>query len=239
MLFAAAMAIGFTQTQQRVNVWAYGCDFSTTRAVQIFAQNRMLFGAGGRTITANAHSGENGRLTFSFTLPAGSFYMSYTAIGQKCGSSGEGLTILPAHNRHIVVSMQPGMWARDWHARRFFAGTLPDVGLAVSVVVSTNANCPIDEDMHNAPAREYPATIDGNAYYVGYVSGTHAFLRIRSAAFDVLYLALPDEAAPRYNDQYVIRNITENDLRRLATHTNPNRPECVLVPSGVSAGFEQ
>ena len=182
---AAAMAIGLAQGQQRVYVSAYGCDFSTTKTVQVFLENQTVFGRSGRTITAGAHVVDNGRLEFSFTLPAGSFSTLYRAVGQECGSTGEGLTVLPGHDRHILVSMQPGMWFGDWHARRFFAGTLPtNIGLAVSVIVTTSTDCPIDEDVHGSPAREFPATIDGNAYYVGYVWGRHAFLRIRSAGHD-------------------------------------------------------
>lgn len=236
MLPTAALVAALV-SEQRVSAWAYGCNFAATKTVTVFAQNQSLFGAKGRTATVGAQADSHGRLHFIFTLPPGSFRILYMADGQRCSSGGEGLAILRGHDRRIVVSMLPGMWIMDWHARRFFAGALPSVGLAVSVVMARSSECPTDEDVHDSATREYPAVIDGGAYYVGYASGLHAFLRVRSAGFEVLYLALPDEPLPRQNNQYVVRDITSDDLKRLAAPANPNRPVCVMEPSGSSTRF--
>jgi len=199
-------------TLEHVTARAYGCDFPKTKSVSVQAFNRHIWGDAGRSMRVPAAVASDGALQFEFDLPAGAFAVSYNADGQECWSGGEGLVILAGHYRHILISMKPGEWVRDWHNRKFYAGTLPAVGLAVSVVTSDSWNCPTDK------SPEYAATIDDGAYYVGFASGLHSFLKLR-LAFDTLYIALPDSPKDP-NDEVVIRDISLDDLRKLITSHN-------------------
>lgn len=226
--FGAALVVG----EQRVTVRAYGCDFTRTRTATVFAYNGVLLGEGGRKVQVPVVVTSDKGMTFEFALPPGPFRVSYDADGQECSSGEEGLIILPGHERHLVVSMFPGVFMRDWHGRKFFAGTIPLIGLAVSVVLSESGDCP------TAKSPETAATIDEGAYYIGHLHGSHTFLKLRSAGNDVLYVALPDASPVESNDEFVVRNITFSDLRELTTHGLNSYVGCVKLPSGSSSRFD-
>ncbi|PZR59106.1 MAG: hypothetical protein DLM50_01760 [Candidatus Meridianibacter frigidus] len=226
--------------EQRVHARAYGCDYVGTKTATIFAQNRRLFGDAGREIVVPAVVSADHSVQFDFTLPPGPFSISYEVDGESwCNSAGEGLTIIPGHDRSIVTSMgqnpkaKGGIigYVRDWHHHKFFAGTIPNIGLSVSIVAADADGCPDNSAPENA------ATIDGGAYYVGYVHGKHTFLKLRSSAFDVLYIVLVDAPNMGAYDQFVVRNITLGDLRLLATHGPNVGSQCIREPSGLSSGF--
>ncbi|HME82774.1 MAG TPA: hypothetical protein VKF82_11990 [Candidatus Eremiobacteraceae bacterium] len=242
---AALLLAALLTKEQLVQARGYGCNFAGAKTVAILAQNQTLFGPRGREIDVPATVSPDGGLRFQFTLPPGSFDIAYWVRGLGCDSGGGGITILPGYDRRILVSMfsypphpkdNPNVdnlgTIMDWHNRKFFSGTLPAVDLSVSVVVSASGDCP-DET-----APEYAAAIDGDAYYVGYVSaisGKHTFLKLRND-FDTAYFALPDATPAGSNDQYVIRNITVDDLRVLGTHSR-NGGQCIRTPSGLSSTF--
>lgn len=233
LVFAAVvMSAALAANEQHVTVLAYGCDFTSTKTITVFEYNKKLLGGAGRRIQVPVVVTADQGIQFGFTLPPGPFTVGYSVDSQKCGSSTEGLVVLPGHDRHIVVSLWPGIFVRDWHDRKFFAGTIPAVGLAVSVVTSESTDCP------TAKSPEYAATIDDGAYYVGHAWGTHAFLKLRSAAFDVLYIALPDALRVKGNDEYVVRDITTEDLRKLTTHDLNQDERCSKLPSGSSTLFD-
>ena len=230
-LATAALSAALLQ-EQHVSARAYGCDFSGAKSVAILVQNHTLFGDDGREVAVPATLSSGKALEFEFTLPPGAFSIDYFVPGLRCDNGGGGITILPGHNRRIFVQMIQGSGdviahITDWHNRKFFSGTLP-AGVSVSVVASQDSDCP------GETAPEYAATIDGDAYYVEYVHGRHTFLKLRNA-FKTLYLALPDASSPDLDDQYVVRNITNDDLRLLATH-EPS-VQCVREPSGSSSPF--
>lgn len=238
---AALVLVALLTKEQHVQAIAYGCDFTGAKTVAVLAQNRTLFGPGGREIDVPATISSDGGLQFQFTLPPGSFDIAYRVTGLRCDTGGGGITILAGSDRRILVSTfsypphpedNPNIdnlgTVMDWHNRKFFSGTVPAVGLSVSVVVSASGDCP-DES-----APEYAAAIDADAYYVGYVSGKHTFLKLRND-FGIAYFALPDATPVNSNDQYVIRNITVDDLRVLSP---PNwNGQCVRTPSGLSSTF--
>lgn len=238
MLSLAALILSAALSEQHVRVRAYGCDYAGTTKATIFAQNRHLFQDAHREMIVPAIVTADGSVQFEFTLPPGPFIISYHVDGgTSCSSGGEGLTILPGHDRNVVTSMYQfpkGIigFVSDWHARKFFAGTIPaSNGISVSIVVSNTEGCPDNS------VPEHAATIDGGAYYAGYVRGKHTFLKLRSSAFDVLYIALVD--APNMNtyDQYVVRDISLADLRILTTHEPNTFSQCIREPSGLSSGF--
>lgn len=220
-----------TVTEQRVEVLAYGCPFTGAKTVTISMQNRKLFGSALRDVRVPASLTSDGALHFEFRVPPAPVEIYYSVDGQKCMSGGGGLVVLPGHDRRIVVSMFPELAVSDWHARKFFAGTLPRFVVSVSVVATMTDACPDDT------APETAASIDGGAYYAGYVYGRHTFLKIRSSLFDTLYIRLPDASPVESNNQYVRRDVTAEDLRTLATHGLNQDAQCVRSPSGASMRF--
>jgi hypothetical protein len=224
----------------RVDVLAFGCNFTGARTVQVVMLNPSLFGANGRVIHVAAAPTSSGSLRFSFTAPPGPIYIDYSVDGQKCMSGGGGLIVLPSHDRHVLVSMHEGMFVADWHARKFVAGAMPRVPISISVVASDSPNCPSDlllRSLHpwgTSPVTA--ATVDGGAYYVDYVWGMHMFLKL-SAGFDTLYAALPDATPVDLNDEYVRRDITESDLQELTTHDLNYQTRCVQAPTGAATRF--
>ena len=145
-------------------------------------------------------------------------------------NGGGGLIVLPNHDRHILIWMWPGRFVSDWHSRKFVAGTIPNIPIAISLVESDSGECP-NQDMP-----ETAATIDGDAYYVGYAYGRHMFLKLKSAV-ETLYIALPDATPADSNNQYVRRDLTKQDVRMLVTHSLNQAVQCVKTPSGISARF--
>ncbi|HLY01141.1 MAG TPA: hypothetical protein VKR56_01445 [Candidatus Cybelea sp.] len=231
-MILAAPGIAFASpTEQRVSVSAYGCPFTGAKTVAISMQNTSLFGLEGRTVHVPVVVTPGGALHFEFRAPPGPIYIDYSIDGQWCTDGGEGLVVLPGHDRNILIAMYPKLNVRDWHARKFVAGVLPGVPVGVSVVVSDSPDCPSDE----SPA--IAATIDGGAYYAGYAYGRHLFLKLVSAGFDRLYIALPDAVPVESNDEYVRRDITAVDLRRLTVHGTNQAVQRVQSPSGSSTRF--
>ncbi|MBV8281186.1 MAG: hypothetical protein JO347_03875 [Candidatus Eremiobacteraeota bacterium] len=229
--------------EQQVHATAYGCDFTGATSVSILVQNDVLFPHNRRVIVPATISSD-GLLHFDFALPPGSFDIEYWVKDLPCNFGGGGIAILPGHDRHVVLPFFQGSEQgpngskalgiiRDWHNRKFFAGSLPVTGLGISIVVSESVDCPHSDK----PQYEYPAVFDGAAYYVGYVSiigGKHAFLKIFNE-FNTAYFALPDPKWENYNDQYVVRDVTLDDLKLLAEPAIG--AECVSAPSGTSVPF--
>ena len=218
---------------QLVNVVAYGCAFDGAATVTVLLQNRPLFGPRGKELHVPGTIAADGGLTFSFRAPAGPLNWFFFWDSKKCQNVGGGLIVLPGHDRHVVTSVQTPMAIADWHAAKFVAGTMPSVPVGVSVVTSESGDCP-DE---SAPAE--PATIDGGAYYAGYMRGKHLFLELRSAGFERLYIALPDATPAESHDQFVRRDITQDNLKLLTTHALNHDVQCIKEPSGTSTRFDQ
>jgi hypothetical protein len=218
---------------QTVTAWAYGCSFLGAKTVAVELYNRPLLGLTGREMHVPATLLSDGALEFTFRVPAGSFDIDYSVDGQRCMNGGGGLIVLPGHDRRLVVSMTPGLHVRDWHARKFVAGTLPLFPVSVSVVATNTDACP------NDAAPETAATVDGAAYYVGYLYGLHMFLKIRSSLFDTLYIRLPDASPVDSNNEYVRKDITERDLQLLTKHGLNEEAQCILTPSGTAVPFHQ
>jgi hypothetical protein len=220
-------------TQQSVYVWAYGCPFAEARTVSVFMQNSALFGAAGRQIHVPATIASDGALEFNFSVVPGPIDIDFTVDGQNCTSGGGGLVVLPGYDRHVVILMRPSLFVADWHARKFFAGALFGFPVGVSIVVSASRNCP------GEILSVTPATIDAGAYYVAYVKGPHAFLKLRSSGLDgTLYIALPDASPVDSDNQYVRRDISLLDLRTLATQKLNQNQTCITTPSGSSTRFD-
>jgi hypothetical protein len=217
----------------RVYVWAYGCPFAGAKTVTVFTQNAHLFGPTGRRIHVPATVTADNALEFIVTVPPGPMDIDFSVDGENCTSGGGGLVVLPGHDRHVVFSMQPSLFVTDWHARKFFAGTLPGFPVSVSVVASQTSSCP------DGSLAAMPATIDNGAYYVGYVHGLHTFLKIRSAGSDTLYIALPDASPVDSDNQYVRRDISLDDLRTLTKHSLNRDQQCIISPSGASTRFDR
>lgn len=220
-----------TAAEQQVDVLAFGCTFAGAKSVTISIEVRTTVGLTPRLVKVPATLTPSGALRFEFRVPPGPMAIDYSVDGQECMNGGGGLVVLPGRDRRIVVSMIPGLHVRDWHARKFFAGTIPAFPISISVVAMKSDACPDDS------APETAATIEGGAYYIGYVYGLHSFLKLRSSLFDTLYIRLPDASPVDSNDQYVRRDITESDLRMLATHGPNQEAECVQTPSGTSTRF--
>ncbi|MDP9018957.1 MAG: hypothetical protein M3N19_11645 [Candidatus Eremiobacteraeota bacterium] len=223
--------------EQTVHVKAYGCNFNGSEAVSVLAQNdRLLHERRRMRVPATVETDHS--LQFTLRLPPGSFDIKFESQGEhKCESGGEGLTILPGHDRHIVTSLRQLSehpkelaWVRDWHEGKFFAGTLLGPGLSVSIVAIDRAGCP------NSTDPEHAATIDGDAYYAGYISGKHTFLKLRSSGFDVLYIALTDASNMNSYHQYLVRDVTLDDIRTLTTHETSDN-QCIATPTGASSDF--
>lgn len=224
-------------TESHIHALAFGCDFSGAKTVRVLMLNSSLFGPIGRTLHVAATKTANGGLGFVFTAPPGPIYIDYSVDGQKCMSAGDGIVVLPGRDRHILISMNQGMFVRDWHARNFVAGTMPRVPVAISVVASDSPECPSNLMNSSVNSRESAAIVDGGAYYAGHIWGPHMFLKLTSTAFDVLYIRLPDATPVDSNDQYVRRDITESDIRALTTHRLNEEITCVQTPSGASTRF--
>jgi hypothetical protein len=217
--------------EQHVSALAYGCAFTGAKSVTITMYNRMLFGLALHKVHVPATLTPNGGLRFEFLAPAAPIAIDYSVDGQDCQNGGGGLVVLPGYDRHVVVSMVPQLAVRDWHGRKFFAGTLPSFPVSVSVVATKANACP-DDSMP-----EMAATIDGGAYYVAYVYGPHTFLKLRSSMFDTLYIRLPDASPVDSNSEYVRRDITEDDVRTLTTHGLNQEERCSVIPSGTAIRF--
>lgn len=224
-------AVSATPNEQHVSALAYGCPFAGAKSVTITMYNRTLFGLGLHEVHVPATLTPNGGLRFEFLAPAAPIDIDYSVDGQNCMNGGGGLVVLPGHDRHVVVSMVPLPGVRDWHGRKFFAGTLPSFPVSVSVVATKTNDCP------NNSMPEMAATIDGGAYYIGYVYGPHTFLKLRSSLFDTLYIRLPDASPVESNSEYVRRDITEDDVRTLTTHGLNQEEQCILTPSGTAIRF--
>jgi len=230
---AIAASAALTANNQTVTARAYGCDFTGAASISIFVQNERIFGSAGNEIVVPATVLADHSLQFVFQLPPGPFDISYS-VGKTCYSGGGGLIVLPGHDRHVVLWMYPSLFVTDWHNRRFFAGTLPPFGLSVSVVIMNQDGCP------SSSSPETAAAIDDGAYYVSYLSGRHAFLKLRSASLDgALYIALTDASSLNPNNQLVVRNITIDDVRALTTHKLNDYERCIPEPSGVSSPFDE
>jgi hypothetical protein len=226
-----ALSTALVTSQQQVTAVAYGCDFTGVTAVDVAVRN----GREKRTIAVPAtFSRSDGSLRFTFPMPAGSFYVDYSIANPRCDSLESGLTVLPGHDRNIVVSLTPipkGTLAyfQGWRSRQFVSGSLPIKGLGVEVVAMDGDACPPYE-----PNESTAASIEDGSYYVGFLHGKHLFLRLRSSTNDTLDIRLPDALGP---SQYVVRDVTMDDVHLLTTHEPNIRIQCIPTASGKSTTF--
>lgn len=72
---------------------------------------------------------------------------------------------------------------------------------------------------------------------MNYVWGRHLFLKLVSAGFDTMFMALPDATSVDSDSEYVRRDITEEDMRELTTHGLNEGARCIQTPSGTSMPF--
>jgi hypothetical protein len=229
IVLAVAATTGPSLADQRVSVTANGCLFTGAKSVRVFMDGYSASGPFTRHIHVPAAEDTSGALRFEFLAPPGDIFISYAVDGQPCMSVNGGLVVLPGYDRHVLVSMKPMYFFSDWSSRKFVAGVMP--ATPVSLVVSNTSGCP------DSGALEIAATIDGGAYYVGNALGRHMFLKLRSATAETLYLALPDATPADNFREYVRRDITQDDLRMLASGGPNDRTHCVLAPSGSAAPF--
>lgn len=209
--------------RQTVSILAYGCPFTGAKSVEVFMN--------GISVHVPAAVDANGFLHFQFEAAPGPLYVLYSVDGQECRTGGDGLVVLPGHDRHMLVGMIPALYVTDWHDRKFVAGVLPVVPVAVSLVFSESAECPARK------AQEIPATIDDGAYYIMHGYGRHMFLKLRSGGREGLYIALPDAVPVDSNSEYVRRDITMADLQNLTKRALNESVECITTPSGVAMPF--
>jgi hypothetical protein len=234
---AAALSAPTVDQTQRVDAVAYGCDLRAVTSISITVWSQKGFnGARTRLIAAPAKTVPGGGLRFAFVMPPGSFTIKYAA-GARCESTWRGLTVLPGYDRNIVLSLIQyprgvGTYATDWSSQKFVSGTLPFSGLAVSVIQTNDDGCPAGD------APEAAASVDNGAYYAGYFFAKHLFLRLRSSTLDILDIRLSDASGPNPLSEYVIRNVTLDDVRKLTTHSVTERNQCISAPSGDASTFD-
>ena len=60
------------------------------------------------------------------------------------------------------------------------------------------------------------------------------FLKLTSAGFNTLFIALPDATPVDAQDEYVRRDISADDIRKLTTLGLNEFVRCIAEPSGTS-----
>jgi hypothetical protein len=227
LLLAVAAAI----QPQQVTATALGCDFSGVHQVKVWfwtdAEHKDRRPS--NTIVPATLNGSN-EMHFVFETPPGSFTVSYEA--GRCESGTRGLVVLPNHDRTILVSM-PKLpdgaltIATFLEGQTFVSGTVPVDGVGVGIVPSDDGRCPGRDALGLMPIVD-----NGAYYYSGYINKHYLFLRLFSSTLDILDVRLPILDTKSAANHYILRNVTVDDLRTLATHPISDRYQCVLKPSG-------
>jgi hypothetical protein len=162
------------------------------------------------------------------SLPPG-FYYVFVGNGD-CGDSMP-VTLLPAHNRHVIVLGKSEAWLDRRHT--MISGTLPSPGWQVAIVYRDR---PVNYSLPSSSRDgylQYPAAVEGNAYYATGLPNGKVTVRLYNAWL-LTWLDF-DGGQIEYakGQQAIVRNITQRDVSEKLYYLAHTAPTCVTEKNGV------